>query len=27
VRGWVEERIGPHIELHHAGQIEILNGN
>jgi len=27
VRGWVEARIGPHIELHHAGQIEILNGN
>jgi hypothetical protein len=27
VRGWVEARIGPRIELHQAGQIEILDGN
>jgi hypothetical protein len=27
VRGWVEARTGPRIELLRAGQIEILNGN
>jgi endonuclease YncB( thermonuclease family) len=27
VRGWVEARTGPRIELRHAGQIEVLDGN
>jgi hypothetical protein len=26
VRGWVEARPGPRIEVHHAGQIEVLGG-
>ena len=27
VRGWVESRPGPRIEVHQAGQIEVLGGN
>jgi hypothetical protein len=27
VRGWVEARGGPRIELFRAGQIEVLGGN
>jgi hypothetical protein len=27
VRGWVETRTGPRIELLRAGQIEVLSGN
>jgi hypothetical protein len=27
VRGWVEARPGPRIEVLHAGQIELLSGN
>jgi len=27
VRGWVEARPGPRIEVHQAGQIEVLGGN
>jgi endonuclease YncB( thermonuclease family) len=26
VRGWIETRPGPRIEVHHAGQIEVLGG-